>query len=102
MTNEKAFQFMFVLLVGTAVVWWAFCIAYYLRSKWWKNPYGRNTMSVGAAVAGLHTMLAVYVAVDRWSVGFTAVASALLIWSLYSAARRIYLMDKTQKEADRH
>lgn len=94
------FTFMVFMLVLTAVVWWVFCAAYQLRSKWWKNPYGRNLMSVGAAIASLHTMLIVYVVLDRWTPWLTGVASVLLLWSTYAASRRIVLMDRAQRHGD--
>jgi hypothetical protein len=100
MRGEFSFQFMTVILVLTTLVWWTFCIAYHLRSKWWKNPYGRNLMSVGAAIASLHTMLVAYVAVDRWNSLFTVLSTVLLLWSLYAAVRRIILMDRAQRHGD--
>lgn len=97
------FQFMTFLLLLTAATWWTFCIAYQLRSKWWKNAYGRNLMSVGAATASLHTMLVVYVAIDRWTTWLTGIAITLLLWSVYAAGRRIVLMDRAQRhDDDRH
>ena len=100
MRGELSFQFMTIILVLTALVWWTFCIAYQLRSKWWKNPYGRNLMSVGAATASLHTMLVAYVVIDRWTPWLTVVASVLLAWSTYAAVRRVILMDKAQRHGD--
>lgn len=100
MRGDFSFHFMTLLVILTASVWWAFCIAYHLRSKWWKNPYGRNLMSVGAAIAALHTLLAFYALSDRWTPTLTLVATALLLWSLYSAGRRIYLMDCAQRHGD--
>lgn len=100
MRGDMSFQIMVVLLVCTAIVWWTFCLAYHLRSKWWKNPYGRNLMSVGAIVACLHTMLVAYIVVDQWTPWLTSTASVLLLWSLYAAVRRIILMDRAQRHRD--
>lgn len=100
MRGELSFQFMTVILVLTALVWWTFCVAYHLRSKWWKNPYGRNLMSVGAAIASLHTVLVAYVVLDKWHYYLTLVATFILLWSTYAAIRRIVLMDRAQRHGD--
>jgi O-antigen/teichoic acid export membrane protein len=98
MRGDLSFQIMTIILVLTALVWWNFCLAYHIRSKWWKNKYGRNLMSVGAAIASLHTMLIAYVAVDKWSGWFTLIATILLFWSAYAAVRRVILMDQAQRQ----
>lgn len=100
MRGDLSFQVMMVVLVLTTLVWWNFCLAYHVRSKWWRNPYGRNMMSVGAAVASLHTVLLAYVVVDRWSDWFTLIVTVLLLWSTYAAVRRVILMDRVQTMND--
>lgn len=100
MRGDLSFQIMTVVLVLTTLVWWNFCLAYHTRSKWWKNEYGRNLMSVGAATASLHTMLIAYVVVDRWNGWFTVTATLLLAWSTYAAVRRVILMDRAQRRGD--
>lgn len=96
MHEHFMFYVMLILLILTASVWWQFCIVYTLRGKWWKNPYGRNVFSVGAANASLYTMLVIYAVTGSWTLVLTVVASILLLWSLIAATRRIVLMDRIQ------
>ena len=95
------FDAMTLLLSVSVIAWWSFVVGYNMFSKWYKNPYGRNVMSISAVVASIYTMLLLYLLIGNWTVGFTVVTIFLLLWSAYAAIRLIYLMDRVQRRGEK-
>jgi len=86
-----------IVTLGVATaVWGTFIVWYHIRSKWWKNPYGRNLMGTAG---GLFCVLALFFAgtlfqrypgyMIAWAVVFTNLA--LL------GIHRTYYMEMTQR-----
>ena len=84
------------ILVFAAVVWWVFVIWYAARSKWHKNPYGRNTM--GTAL-GLATLLSVFSASAMFPrYGYYEVIWVLVFLNLaILGVEHTYYMERAQR-----
>lgn len=81
-----------------AIVWWGFVSWYTLRSKWWKNPYGRNLAGVGIDIAAMWT-LAWSLVTFGWQYWMIWAWMAVAVHNIYMGAKRTYYAEMAQRES---
>lgn len=94
--THNEFVFGFALSLALAA-WIGFVVWYNIRSKWWKNPYGRNTMGISfgiVLVLALVLTRSLYGYYDNYEVLWTYIMLYLGVLGLH----RTYHMDKAQRE----
>lgn len=92
-----AFEVLKGSLIIATTVWWGFVVWYTVRSKWWKNKYGRNLASVGIMLASLFAILTIMAWVG-WQDWMVFPATAIMIWSIFLGGQRTYYMEQAQRE----
>lgn len=92
-----AFEVLKWALIVATVVWWGFVVWYTIRSKWWKNKYGRNLASVGVMIAALFSLLTLMAWID-WQDWMVFPATAIIVWSILLGGQRTYYMELAQRE----
>lgn len=92
-----AFEVLKWSLVVATAVWWGFVVWYTVRSKWWKNKYGRNLANVGVMIASLFTILTIMAWVG-WQDWMVFPATVVMIWSIFLGGQRTYYMEQAQRE----
>ena len=84
-------------LFGATAVWWVFVIWYAMRSKWHKNPYGRNTMGTAVGLAALLTVFSTSVLFQRYE-GYEVIWGLVFLNLLILGAEHTYYMEKAQRQ----
>jgi len=84
-----------ILLAATAT-WWVFVAWYAVRSRWHKNPYGRNTMGTGLGLALLLTVFSTSVIFKRYE-GYEVVWALVFLNLAILGIEHTYYMEHTQR-----
>jgi len=87
-------------LIFATLAWTWFVTWYAIRSKWWKNPYGRNTMGTSAGILALLLVFSAQVIFKRYP-GYEIVWSIVFLNLGVLGIQRTFYMEKAQREMRR-
>ena len=85
-----------IVLLCSTVVWGTFTVWYSLRARWWRNPYGRNTMGTSVGIFALLLAFCAELLYGRFP-------GDQVLWTLVflnlgiMAVHRTYHMEKVQR-----
>lgn len=84
-----------------ALSWISVVIWYHTRAKWWKNVIGRNTMLVSAVIAWVFIRLSFRHIFPEMTWTYETSGMITYLVASYAGLRRVYLIERAQREGDR-
>jgi hypothetical protein len=85
-----------VILGLSTLAWWASVVWYHVRSKWYKNGYGQNTMGISFGLAVMHTVFLAGMVFGKYP-GYLIVYTLVFLNIGVLAVQRILFIEKAQR-----
>lgn len=84
-------------LIYAALAWTGFSAWYMLRAKWWRTPFGWNTLGVSITLSAIFTLFTLMMAFPSFKVDLRAVGLGFYILIGLLGTHRIILLEREQR-----
>lgn len=88
-----------IALTTAAIVWLSFSVWYITRARWWKGPFGWNTLGVSLLLTIIFGRLALLVYEPHLVADIRWTGLTLYILASGFGLHRIYLLEKAQRSS---